>query len=74
MGINDKGEKVGLKNIDDTYTRITNGIRDEKMDELTLQELLGIKRTRAYNLAKEMAAAGLIKIVGRGKERRYIAV
>lgn len=46
----------------------------EKMDELTLQELLGIKRTRAYNLAKEMAAAGLIKIVGRGKERRYIAV
>lgn len=46
----------------------------EKMDEIELQELLGIKRTRAYILAKEMAVAGLIKIVGRGKERSYIAV
>lgn len=46
----------------------------KKMDEIELQELLGIKRTRAYNLTKEMAGAGLIKIIGRGKARRYIAV
>lgn len=44
------------------------------MDEMELQALLSIKRTRAYILAKEMTAEGLIKIVGRGKKRRYVCI
>jgi ATP-dependent DNA helicase RecG len=35
------------------------------------QELLGIKRTRAYVLAKQMYEAGLIDKTGRGKTKRY---
>ena len=37
-----------------------------------LQELLGIKRTRAYTLTKQMADAGLIQIVGRGTGKKLI--
>lgn len=28
VGINDHGEPVGLEDVDDVYTRITNGVRD----------------------------------------------
>jgi len=37
-----------------------------------LQELLGIKRTRAYTLAAQMADAGLIRIVGRGAGKKLV--
>jgi len=37
-----------------------------------LQKLLGIKRTRAYNLTTQMADTGLIRIVGRGVGKRYV--
>ena len=35
-----------------------------------VQAILGIKRTRAFNLIKQMSEADLVKIVGRGKDRR----
>ena len=41
-----------------------------ELSDQQLQELLGIKRTRAYMLAKQMEAAGLIEISGRGTKRR----
>ena len=41
-----------------------------EISDQELQELLGIKRTRAYTLAKEMETAGLIEISGRGAKRR----
>ena len=41
-----------------------------EISDQELQELLGIKRTRAYTLAKEMETAGLIGISGRGAKRR----
>jgi ATP-dependent DNA helicase RecG len=37
-----------------------------------LQELLGVKRTRAYNLTTQMADAGLIQVVGRGAGKKYV--
>lgn len=46
-----------------------------KYDSITdteLQSLLNIKRTRAYTLTRHMADIGLIKIVGRGKNKKYI--
>lgn len=36
VGVNDKGETIGLENIDDTYTRITNGIRDAILPDVTI--------------------------------------
>ncbi|MDR1205446.1 MAG: putative DNA binding domain-containing protein [Peptococcaceae bacterium] len=41
--------------------------------EEDLQELLNVKRTRAYTLAKQMADAGLIKIIGRGVNKKYVS-
>ncbi len=37
-----------------------------------LQELLSIKRTRAFTLIKQMSDAGLFKVEGRGANRRII--
>jgi ATP-dependent DNA helicase RecG len=38
-----------------------------------LQNLLGVKRTRLYNLTKHMSDNGLIKIIGRGEGKRFVA-
>lgn len=36
IGIDDDGNAVGLKNVDDEYTRITNGIRDAILPDVTM--------------------------------------
>lgn len=36
-----------------------------------LQELLGVKRTRAYLVARQMNELGLIVAIGRGSDKRY---
>lgn len=41
----------------------------DSMTEEKLQELLNIKRTRAYNLYKKMEAEGYIKVSGRGTRK-----
>lgn len=45
-----------------------------EINDLQFQELLCIKRTRAYLIAKEMLDAGLIRSTGRGKQRKYLPV
>jgi len=47
------------------YLAKNNDISDEEV-----QTLLNIKRTRAFNLIKQMSDLGLIKIIGRGKNKR----
>ena len=37
-----------------------------------LEELLEIKHTRVYNLTREMKDLGLLRIEGRGKEKKYL--
>ena len=37
-----------------------------------VQSLLGIKKTRAFELMKQMREMGLIDVVGRGLEKRYL--
>jgi len=39
---------------------------------MQIQTLLGLKKTRAFNLAKQMRDEGLIEVVGRGKEKVYV--
>ena len=36
VGIDNDGNAVGLKNVDQEYTRITNGIRDAIMPDVTM--------------------------------------
>ena len=36
-----------------------------------LQELLNIKKTRAYLLSRQMSEMGLIEVIGKGSSKRY---
>lgn len=42
-----------------------------EMTDEELQELLGIKRTRAYQLSRQLQAAGFIEVIGRGINKKY---
>ena len=42
-----------------------------EMNDEDLQELLNIKKTRAYLLARQMNENGLIEIIGRGTAKKY---
>ncbi len=37
-----------------------------------VQSLLGIKKTRAFNLLKKMREMGLVQMIGRGAEKKYL--
>ena len=39
-----------------------------------IQDLLGLKKTRAFTLAKQMRDEGLIKVVGRGGDKKYMRI
>ncbi len=39
--------------------------------DLEIQNMLGLKKTRAFTLAKQMRDEGLIRAVGRGSEKKY---
>ena len=43
-----------------------------QITELEIQELLGLKKTRAFILAKQMRDEGLITSLGRGSDKKYI--
>jgi len=51
------------------YLKEHGEISDEEV-----QALFNIKRTRAFNLTKQMSEAGLLKITGRGKYRKILLV
>ena len=36
VGIDDNGNHIGIENVDDTYTKITNGIRDNILPDPTM--------------------------------------
>ena len=42
-----------------------------EMTDEDLQELLNVKKTRAYLLARQMNETGLIDIIGRGAAKKY---
>jgi ATP-dependent DNA helicase RecG len=42
-----------------------------KITEKEISDLLGLKRTRTYTIAKQMRDLGLIKVAGRGKSKYY---
>lgn len=46
--------------------------KNGQITEAEIMELLGVKRTRAYTLAKQMCDENLIVAVGRGVNKKYI--
>lgn len=48
------------------YIKANGQITDKEIGEQ-----LGIKKTRIFNIAKQMQEYGLIQAVGRGKEKKY---
>ena len=40
--------------------------------ESQIMELVNVKKTRAYSIAKEMCAEGLLKTIGRGSSKKYV--
>ena len=43
-----------------------------QITEKQISELLGLKKTRTFTLAKQMRDMGLIEVVGRGEKKRYV--
>ena len=46
-------------------------LKHKEITDEQVQQLLGIKKTRSFVVMKQMENAGLIKITGRGQEKRY---
>jgi len=44
----------------------------ESISDEEVQSLLDVKRTRAFNLTKQMSELGLVVIIGRGKNRKIV--
>lgn len=45
--------------------------KNDEMGDEDVQELLKVKRSRAYQIAKQMNEGGIIEITGRGVNRKY---
>ena len=50
---------------------IVNHLGEHKeMTEIDVQKLLGVKKTRAFNIIKELKDEGIISVIGRGDDKR----
>lgn len=50
VGIDNEGNAVGLENVDDEYTRITNGVRDAIMPDVTMFVRYAIQDNRVVHI------------------------
>lgn len=61
------------QDIPSQYQTVIDYLKDNgSMTEEDLQELLSIKKTRAYNLYKAMERDGFITVLGKGAEKKFI--
>ncbi|MDY4588683.1 MAG: putative DNA binding domain-containing protein [Oscillospiraceae bacterium] len=44
----------------------------DEMTELDVQQLLGVKKTRAFNLIQALKSAQLVEVVGRGTDKKIV--
>lgn len=76
--------KIILPNMNRAESKENNGLSTQMQDildyieengsitDIEVQELLNIKKTRAFNLTKQMRDLGLIKAFGHGEGKKYI--
>ena len=50
LGIDDKGNPVGIDNVDETYTRLTNGIRDAIAPDVTMFVRYALKDNKVIQI------------------------
>ena len=46
--------------------------KNGQITEKEISDLLGLKKTRTFTVAKQMRDLGLIKVVGRGDSKKYM--
>lgn len=69
---NPQEESSGVVKITPQMKMVLDYLREYgEMGDQELQDLLGVKRTRAYLVARSMVDAGLIQTSGRGASKRY---
>ena len=66
VGIDDDGNVVGLSNIDEEYTRITNGIRDAIMPDVTMFVHFTVQENKVVRIAVSEGANKPYYLKGRG--------
>ena len=49
------------------YIKVNGQITDKE-----ISELLELKKTRTFTVAKQMRDLGLVKVVGRGESKKYL--
>jgi len=65
--------EVGVEGATSQMNIILDYLRkNREITDPEVQKLLGLKKTRAYTLIKQMRELGLIKTVGRGTEKRHL--
>lgn len=69
--------KVPIESVKSSLTPQMRAILDhiDKNGQITeqgIERLLGLKKTRAYTLARQMCADGLIRVEGRGADKKYL--
>lgn len=69
--VSEKTEKTSVVVTPQMKTVIDYLTEYGEMSDEDLQELLNIKKTRAYLLARQMNESGLIDIIGRGAVKKY---
>ena len=64
-----KAEKTEQMQVILDYIARYGEINNEKV-----QEILGVKRTRAYTILKQMVENGFVTTNGRGEEKKYYSI
>ena len=50
LGVDDNGRRIGLDQVDETYTRLTNGIRDAITPDVTLFVRYALQEDRVIQI------------------------
>ena len=65
--------KVKENTVTAQMQRILDFIEKEgRVSDMQIQDMLGLKKTRAFTLAKQMREMGLIRMIGRGDGKMYV--
>lgn len=63
VGIDDDGNAVGLDNVDEEYTRITNGIRDAIMPDVTMFVRFTLQENKVVRISVSEGAKESFELV-----------
>lgn len=75
MAVNHEAENGKVFTINGQQQKILDYAKVHgEITEADIQDILAIKRTRAYTVAKQMCETGLLIAVGRGKDKKYLPV